>query len=379
MIQKRNIIVAMVVFLFASVWLTEPALAESLKIDVLIDGAPIHFPGEVATFYVVTLINNELTPVDNIEALLYIPNVYGYIRLNASTVDEGVYRISFMLQDSAEAGFYAIIVKVSSKNGAYKGVAVKGFEVSKGLNSIESNILKSISGLSSQLTTVEDNILSNQVSIDRTLASINASVGSSRNDILLALDTLSKQILTVESNLLSSQASLSESINNISTFLGLLRNDVLSALNTLSAQYSISEENIITVLKVLQAKSDKMYEILESKLNTISSTTERASALIYDVKIELGKQLNNIKSEIVSEVNTSSSILESRLSNQITGVFSTINTIRSDMSIIANDITNKVESISPSVTYSLASLIIIIIILILLLLALSITLRRKTA
>ncbi|MEM1994308.1 MAG: hypothetical protein QXW32_02350, partial [Nitrososphaerales archaeon] len=93
----------------------------------------------------------------------------------------------------------------------------------------------------------------------------------------------------------------------------------------------------------------------------------------------LGKQLNNIKSEIVSEVNTSSSILESRLSNQITGVFSTINTIRSDMSIIANDITNKVESISPSVTYSLASLIIIIIILILLLLALSITLRRKTA
>ncbi|MEM1994307.1 MAG: hypothetical protein QXW32_02345, partial [Nitrososphaerales archaeon] len=278
MIQKRNIIVAMVVFLFASVWLTEPALAESLKIDVLIDGAPIHFPGEVATFYVVTLINNELTPVDNIEALLYIPNVYGYIRLNASTVDEGVYRISFMLQDSAEAGFYAIIVKVSSKNGAYKGVAVKGFEVSKGLNSIESNILKSISGLSSQLTTVEDNILSNQVSIDRTLASINASVGSSRNDILLALDTLSKQILTVESNLLSSQASLSESINNISTFLGLLRNDVLSALNTLSAQYSISEENIITVLKVLQAKSDKMYEILESKLNTITSTTERASA-----------------------------------------------------------------------------------------------------
>jgi len=146
--------------LFSAVSLTPRASAVSNSTLVIaIDGGVLQFPGETAVFYFTTTANGNVVNPTNMTVTIYFPNNVNNMVLTPTQVTTGVFMVSWTIPANAVTGFYALVVSASYQYGTFGGLAVKGFEISQGLQNNQNQIMTGIGGLSSQLSSVEANIL----------------------------------------------------------------------------------------------------------------------------------------------------------------------------------------------------------------------------
>jgi hypothetical protein len=96
--------------------------------------------------------------------------------LTAEQVTNGVYMVQWTAPSTAVAGFYSVVVYASYGYGTFAGLAVKGFEISQGLQNNQNQVMNGIAGLSRQLSSVESSIVSMLSSANTTVAQASAPV-----------------------------------------------------------------------------------------------------------------------------------------------------------------------------------------------------------
>jgi len=238
---------------------TAPAFAASTDLGISVDGGALHFPGEDAAFYVTTTVNGALTTVDSITTTLYLPNGVT-ISLTPTAVGTGVYTVTYSVPDDALTGFYAIVVNASYSGGTFRGAAVKGFEVSAGLQGMQGNILMAIGGISEQLSTIESNVLSALSSMNSLVSSVNSSLSGQ-------LTGISGQVSSAQSNLSSSISTLSTSVGSLGTTLqGAITSSQSSIVNAINQATTNTQGSVTTARDAILTPIGQV----KDQLNTIS-------------------------------------------------------------------------------------------------------------
>jgi len=228
--------------------LAAPAFAAT-PLTISTTGGTLYFPGENAVVYFTTTANGALVNPDTTTVTLYLPNNANSFTLTPTNVGTGVYYVNYTLPATAMSGFYAVVVTASYQSGSYVGTVATGFEVSQGLINQQNSILAAISGLSSQISTVESNILSAMgvvgTSLNSTLGSVKASMTSADSTLTGAI-TASQNAVTsavsqaqtnVQGSVSSAQNSLSSSIS--SSFASLSSSNTTSFNNITNYEYYI--------------------------------------------------------------------------------------------------------------------------------------------
>jgi len=230
------------------VMLAAPAFAAS-PLTISSSGGTLYFPGENAVVYFTTTANGALVNPDTTTVTLYLPNNANSFTLNATNVGTGVYYVNYTLPATALSGFYAVVITASYQSGAYLGTATTGFEVSQGLINQQNSILAAIGGLSSQISSVESNILSAMgvvgTSLNTTIATAEASMNTADSTLTGAI-TASQNAVTsavsqaqtnIQGSVSTAQSSLSSSIS--SSFASLTSSNTSSFNNITNYEYYI--------------------------------------------------------------------------------------------------------------------------------------------
>ena len=208
------------------VMLAAPAFAAT-PLTISTSGGTLYFPGDNAVVYFTTTANGALVNPDTTTVTLYLPNDANSFTLNATNVGTGVFYVNYTLPATATSGFYAVVISASYQSGAYLGTVTTGFEVSQGLINQENSILAAIGGLSSQISSVESNILSAMGVVGTSLNSTMGTVEASMN----SADTTLTGAITASQNAITS--AVTQAQTNI-------QGSVTSAQNTLSSSISAS-------------------------------------------------------------------------------------------------------------------------------------------
>lgn len=143
----------------STVPLARVSAVSSSTLVISIDGGTLQFPGENATFYFTTTANGNVVNPDNMSVTLYLPNNINSLTLTPIKVTNGVFEVTWAIPANAATGFYSLVVYASYGYGTFGGLAVKGFEISQGIQNNQNQVMTAIGGLSAQLSSVESNIL----------------------------------------------------------------------------------------------------------------------------------------------------------------------------------------------------------------------------
>jgi hypothetical protein len=237
-----------------------PAVAAVPDVGISIDGGALHFPGETTVWYVTTTVNGALANMDSLTTTLYLPGGVNTISLTPTNVGTGVYTVTYTVPDDALTGFYALVVNASYSGGTFRGAAVKGFEVSAGLQGMQGNILMAIGGLSEQLSTIESNVLSALSSMNSLVSSVNSSLSGQ-------LTGISGQVSSAQSNLSSSISTLSASVSSLGTTLqGAITSSQSSIINAINQATTNTQGSVTTARDAILTPIGQV----KDQLNTIS-------------------------------------------------------------------------------------------------------------
>jgi hypothetical protein len=218
-----------------------PATATT-GLTISTSGGTLYFPGDNAVVYFTTTANGALVNPDTTTVTLYLPNNANSFALTPTNAGTGVYYVNYTLPTDASTGYYAVVITASYSSGAYLGTTVTGFEVSQGLINQQNSILAAIGGLSTQISSVESNILSAMgvvgTSLNSTLGSVKASMASADSTLTGAI-TASQNAMTsaVSQAQTNIQGTVSSAQNSISSSLS-------SSLSSLSSSNTTSFNNI---------------------------------------------------------------------------------------------------------------------------------------
>jgi hypothetical protein len=155
------------------------ASAANTTLAISIDGGVLYFPGENAVFYFTTTANGNVVIPDNVSATLYFPNNVNNFVLKPVQVTTGVYMVNWTVPSNAVMGYYALVVYASYAYGTFGGLAVKGFEISQGIQNNQNQIMTGVGALSGQLSSVESNVLSKLFGVNSTAKSMAPAIVSS--------------------------------------------------------------------------------------------------------------------------------------------------------------------------------------------------------
>jgi hypothetical protein len=223
------------------VMLAAPAFAAS-PLTISTSGGTLYFPGDNAVVYFTTTANGALVNPDTTTVTLYLPNNANSFTLNAVNVGTGVYYANYTLPATALSGFYAVVITASYSSGAFLGTATTGFEVSQGLINQQNSILAAIGGLSTQISSVESNILSAMGVVG---TSLNSTLGSVKASMTSADNTLTGAITASQSAVTSAVSQAQTNIqSSVSAAQGSISSSLTSSLASLSSSNTSSFNNI---------------------------------------------------------------------------------------------------------------------------------------
>jgi hypothetical protein len=218
-----------------------PATAAT-EFTISTSGGSLYFPGDNAVVFFTTTAGGGLVTPDAITITLYLPNNANSFALTPTSAGTGVYYVNYTLPATAMSGFYAVVITASYQSGAYLGTVATGFEVSQGLINQQNSILAAIGGLSSQISSVESNILSVMgvvgTSLNSTLGSVKASMTSADSTLTGAITASQSAVTSAVSQAQTNiQGSVSSAQNSISSSL-------TSSLASLTSSNTSSFNNI---------------------------------------------------------------------------------------------------------------------------------------
>ena len=188
--------------------------------------------------------------------------------------------ISWAVPASAVPGFYALVVNASYQYGTFGGLAVKGFEISQGLQntqnqiasvettmqSNQNQIMTSLGGLSAQLASFQSYVLSGQSQIMTQIASTETLMLANQNQVMTAIGGLSTQLASFETYVLEGQSQIMTQISSVGTTMQSNQNQVMTGIGGLSAQLSSVETNILITLLNSTAKAAAPAVVVTSAL-----------------------------------------------------------------------------------------------------------------
>ena len=226
--------------------LAAPAFAAT-PLTISASGGSLYFPGDNAVVVFTTTANGVLVTPDSTTVTLYLPNNANSFVLTPVSMGTGVYSVSYALPDTASSGFYAVVVTASYQSGAYLGTATTGFEVSQGLINQQNSILAAIGSLSSQISSLESNIL---MAMGVVGTSLNSTMGSVKASMDAAGTTLTGAITSSQNAMTSA---LSQAQTNIQGSVSSAQSAISASLGSVSSSNTSSFGNIVNYEYIMLA------------------------------------------------------------------------------------------------------------------------------
>jgi len=188
-------------------------------VAVSIDVGAFYFPGETATFYILTTISGVPASVAGLTSNLYLPDGTK-VPVNPVSIDAGLYKAEYALPEDASEGSYALMVYVVQ--GEYKASAIKSFQVSATLSSLNAKL----------------------VALEGTVATLQTDVGTVKTDvdaINLRVSDISQGVALIQTDLGTVKGKVEKiegNIATISTDLGTVKADISSLGSSVDATKS---------------------------------------------------------------------------------------------------------------------------------------------
>ena len=226
--------------------LAAPAFAAT-PLAISTSGGSLYFPGDSAVVVFTTAANGVLVTPDSTTVTLYLPNNANSFALTPVSMGTGVYSASYALPDTATSGFYAVVITASYQSGAYLGTATTGFEVSQGLINQQNSILAAIGSLSSQISSMESNML---LAMGVVGSSLNTTMGTVKASMDAAGTTLTGAI-TASQNAVTSAVNQAQS--NIQGSVSQAQSAISSSLGSASSSNNSSFSNIVNYEYIILA------------------------------------------------------------------------------------------------------------------------------
>ena len=274
------------------------------EVDVSIDVGKIHFPGEIAEFYIQTSYVGRAVNATYLNASLYYGGMfYEDLTPLAQFIDTGFYRITYVIPSTAQAGEYVLRVQVQYFK--FYGIAIEGFQISPTLSSWNALII-AINGTIAQIKTDVGIIRLNLTNINATLSGliidskgeILAEVRTSRDAILAELDALNITVIDVQNTVVTINSTLGiletkldnlnatiieihETTATISTTLGTIEAK-LDNLNATIVDLIIGEDGVM-------AKIDTALGQVLTKLDNLNTAVTSVDGNVADVKTSVGE------------------------------------------------------------------------------------------
>ncbi len=229
-------------------------------LEVTIDVGSMHFPGEIAEFYILTTVSGFPCEVTTITATLYKPDGTNE-SLTVTEIDDGLFKADYTVPDLA--GTYTLVVEASLMTYELEahGASLRSFLVSSTLSGWITEIEDDIAWIKTNVTEIKvslDAINARLTNIEGTLATIETAVG-----------TLQTTVETINATI----TSLNGTVATISTTLG----DIEASLEDLNAEISDISGDVVTIKTDVGTIKTTLDEIQDS-INGVGAT---ASTTLY--------------------------------------------------------------------------------------------------
>ncbi|RLG91406.1 hypothetical protein DRO34_04070 [Candidatus Bathyarchaeota archaeon] len=238
---------------FEEALVTEPVvwtlltIVDASPLNVEVDVGTIHFPGEIAEFYIQTEANGTLVDASINRATLYYANGTQQVDLtaNVETVSTGIYRIPYAIPGDASPGTYALIVEASYEAELIQaqGTGQALFTLNPTLieeNALITQIQGQIATVLTQMDYVRLNLTAIQAkiaSIEENIATIQTNIGTLKTDV----ENINAQVESIDGNTATITSDLGEVKKKIAPYgleLGIA-STVFSCLAAIAASIGV--------------------------------------------------------------------------------------------------------------------------------------------
>jgi len=245
------------------------------KVDIDIEVGTIHFPGEIAEFYIQTSYAGQPINATSLNATLYYNGLpYDDLTPLIEFIDTGFYRIPYTIPGDATAGEY--VLRVQAQSFRFYGIAIEGFQISLTLSKWNA-LLIDINGTLARVETDLGMIQLNLTAINATLSDL---IIDSKGEILAQITTSTGTILAELDALNLTIIDIQDAVVTINSALGT----ITTKLNNINA-------TIIDLIKGdngVLAKIDTALGTVVAKLDSLNSTVTNIDTNVLDVQTSVG-------------------------------------------------------------------------------------------
>jgi len=266
-------------------------------LDIEMDVGSIHFPGELAEFYVLTSFMGE--PVDaEISVTLYHKGTAPEpLTGDVEPVAEGLYRVPYTIHPTASSGTYVLVVKASFS--AARGISVKSFLLSEtltGWDPLLISIDENVGTIRTDVGSIDvklDSINATLVSIENTTVTINSTIG----ELTASVYTISATITSIED-----WGEAGGILVTIETDIGAIQTNI-DAINLKLTEINetvaiVDWTDLMQSIEVELAKINATIAEVKDGLVTIDSTLGGIQRDLEDVKDYISFELVNVTGDI---------------------------------------------------------------------------------
>jgi PKD repeat protein len=190
-------------------------------IEIRIETGEVYYPREKAEFYISTSqlgkpIDVSFTKI----GLYYDGSLYEDLSNLAQPVDDGLYLISYIVPEDAEAGVYTLFVEAEYSN--VTSTTIASFQISDSFNTIINDLanidatLVSLDGRIAVINSTLGILVTNIANINLTVTAINGNIAT----IQTSLGTIQGKITTIEGTIATIETNLGTVKADISTVKG---------------------------------------------------------------------------------------------------------------------------------------------------------------
>ncbi|RLG89411.1 hypothetical protein DRO34_07245, partial [Candidatus Bathyarchaeota archaeon] len=238
-------------------------------LEVTIDVGSMHFPGEIAEFYILTTVSGFPCEVTTITATLYKPDGTNE-SLTVTEIDDGLFKADYIVPDLT--GTYTLVVEASLMTYELEahGASLRSFLVSSTLSGWITKIDGDIAWIKTNITDIKvslDAINARLTSIEGTLATIETDVGTLQTTV----DTIQANI----TSLIGTVAIIDSTLGQIELDIANLDAKITSLIGTVAI--------ISTTLGDIEASLDD----LDAKITSLNGTVATISTTLGDIEASL--------------------------------------------------------------------------------------------
>jgi len=221
-------------------------------LEVTIKVGTIHFPGEKAEFYILTLRSGERFDISEIKALLILNGeIFENLTDNVKPVVTGLYLISYEIPLNASAGEYLLLVDASyyveEANLSLKGTAQESFSISSTLTGWNALLVK----IDDDIGTIKTNVGYITLNLTTINATLSGLIVDAEGEILARIDTALGSVITKLDNIGGTVTEINGNTVTINTSLGDLQTSVGGLQSTLTI--GIAAASILSAIAAIAA------------------------------------------------------------------------------------------------------------------------------